>query len=57
MRKKRLAWEILRLKGSPAGFMGLVNAADEKSALKTAIKELKIRPEGQDRLFVRPHGR
>ena len=57
MRKKQRPWEVLRLKSSPAAFVGLVYAPDEKSALKTAIKELKIRPEDEDRLLVRPHGR
>jgi 1,2-phenylacetyl-CoA epoxidase PaaB subunit len=56
MRKKQLAWEVLRLKGSPAAFVGLVHAPDEKSALKVAIKELSIRPEDRDRLLIRPHG-
>jgi len=53
MRKKQLPWAVLRLKGSPAAFVGLVYAADEKSARKTAIKELKIKPEDRDRLLIR----
>jgi hypothetical protein len=53
MRKKQLAWEILRLQSSRAAFVGLVYAPDEKSALKTAIKELKIRPADEKRLLVR----
>ena len=57
MRKKQRPWEVLRLKCSPAAFVGLVYAPDEKSALKTAIKELRIRPEDQGKLLVRPHGR
>jgi hypothetical protein len=32
MRKKQLAWEVLRLKSTPAAFMGLDYAPDEKSA-------------------------
>ncbi len=53
MRKKQLAWEVLRLKSTPVAFMGLVYAPDEKSALETAIKELEIRPEDRDRLLIR----
>jgi len=43
----------MRLKASPAAFVGLVYASDEKSALKQAIKEFEIRPEDQKRLLVR----
>ena len=57
VRTKKYQWEVLRLKASPAAFVGLVYAPDEKTALKTAIKELKIRPDDQGRLIVRPHGR
>jgi hypothetical protein len=54
MRKKLRQWEVYRLKGSPAAFMGLVYAPNEKSALKTAIKQLKIsNPEHQKRPLVR----
>ena len=53
MRKKQLAWEILRLKSSRAAFVGLVYAPDEKSAMKAAIKELEIRPEYERRLLAR----
>jgi 1,2-phenylacetyl-CoA epoxidase PaaB subunit len=55
MRKKQLAWEVLRLKSTPAAFVGVVHAPDEKRALETAIKELNIRPEDQNRLLVRRH--
>ncbi len=54
MRKKPPQWEVYRLKGSPAAFLGLVYASDQKSALKAAVKELKIsNPEHQKRLLVR----
>lgn len=54
MRKKLRQWEIYRLKGSPAAFMGLVYAPDEESALKAAIEELEIsNPEHQKSLLVR----
>jgi 1,2-phenylacetyl-CoA epoxidase PaaB subunit len=53
MPKKLFAWEVMRLKASPAAFVGLVYAPDEKSALKQAIKEFEIRREDQKRLLVR----
>jgi gamma-glutamylcysteine synthetase len=34
----------MRLKASPAAFVGLVYAADRQSAIKTAIKQFAIRP-------------
>jgi hypothetical protein len=41
-------------KGSPGAFIGVVEAADETSALKAAIEEYGvINPEYQNRLFVR----
>lgn len=53
MGKKQYAYEVIRLKGSPAAFVGLVYAPDEKTALKQAIKAFEIRPEDQKRLPVR----
>jgi len=37
-RREPPAWEVYRLKSSPAAFVGLVYAEDEESALATAIK-------------------
>jgi hypothetical protein len=43
-----------KLLGSPGAFIGIVEAPDETSALKTAIEEFGIiNPEHQNRLFVR----
>jgi 1,2-phenylacetyl-CoA epoxidase PaaB subunit len=53
MRKKLYRWEVFRLKGSPAAFIGLVHAPDEKSAQKAAAKEFNISPEHQKRLLIR----
>jgi hypothetical protein len=39
MRKIACAWEVFRLKASPAVFVGLVYAPGEKTAVKAAIKE------------------
>ena len=53
---KQLRWEIVRLKASPASFIGLVDAPDEAKAKKLAIKQFDIRKEDQDRLLVRRYG-
>jgi hypothetical protein len=52
--KKPIQWEVYRpIKGAPRAFIGIVEAADETSALKTAIEEFGIiNPEHQNRLFV-----
>jgi hypothetical protein len=53
--KKPTQWEVYRpIKGSPGAFIGVVEAADETSALKAAIEEFGIvNPDQQKRLFVR----
>jgi hypothetical protein len=53
--KKSIQWEVYRpIKGAPGAFIGIVEAVDETSALKTAIEEFGIvNPEYQNRLFVR----
>jgi hypothetical protein len=43
-KRKQYLWEVSRLGGSAAKFIGSVYAADENQALKAAIKELKIGP-------------
>jgi 1,2-phenylacetyl-CoA epoxidase PaaB subunit len=51
--KKELRWEVLRLKGSPAAYVGTVLAPDEKTALDRAIEKHGIRPADRKRLLVR----
>jgi hypothetical protein len=53
--KKPFQWEVYRpIKGSPGAFIGIVEAPNETSALKAAIKEFGIvNPDYQKRLFVR----
>ena len=43
-KKKLTQWALYRLKGSPAAFIAIVYAPDEKAALKAAIKEFAITP-------------
>jgi hypothetical protein len=53
--KKPIQWEVYHpIKGAPRAFIGIVEAPDETSALKTAIEEFGIiNPVYQKRLFVR----
>ncbi len=48
-------WEIRRLKATPAAYIGLVDAPNEASAVKAAIKQFAIRPEDQKRLIAVRH--
>jgi hypothetical protein len=53
IRKKPIQWDVYRLKGSPAAFLGVVYAPDEKAAPEAAITEFGITPGQQDRLLIR----
>lgn len=54
MRKRiEYRWEILRLKASPAAFLGTVRAPDAESAIKRAIEEFQVEPCFHDRLMAR----
>jgi hypothetical protein len=41
MPKKPIPWEVIRIRASPAAFVGVVHAPDEKAALEAAIKNLR----------------
>ncbi len=45
-------WGIYRLRGTPAAFIGIVYAPDEKTALAKAIEEFEIEPQHQGRLIA-----
>jgi len=45
-------WQISRLRGTPAAFVGLVDAPDAASSKEWAIKQFDIRPEDRDRLIA-----
>lgn len=46
-------WRIIRIKSSPAAYVGHVRAADEKEAIRKAIQEFQItNPEVQKRLVA-----
>jgi len=46
-------WRISRIRGTPAEFIGYVEAENEKQAIKQAIKQFQISdPEKQKRLVA-----
>ena len=47
VRREPPAWEVYRLKSSPAAFVGLVYAEDEETAIAVAIEEHNVRPADQ----------
>jgi hypothetical protein len=49
---KHPTWSIYHIKGTPAAFLGHVEAPDEEAAIKRAIEEFEIRPELQKRLLA-----
>jgi len=52
--RREFRWKITRIRGNRAELVGMVAAADEKAAIKAAIKDYKIEsPEQQRRLAAR----
>ena len=51
--KKLFRWRITRLKASPAALIGYVEAPDQDTAIRTAIRQFEItNPEHQKRLVA-----
>jgi hypothetical protein len=46
------SWAIYRLSGTPAKFVGIVYAPDEKAAIDKAVEELTILPQHQGPLVA-----
>jgi hypothetical protein len=55
-KKPSRTFQIVRLKASPAAFVGLVDARDEVAAIRVAVQQFRIRPVDQKRLLALPHG-
>ena len=53
--RRATTWQISRLRGTPAAFVGLVDAPDAATAKQRAIKQFAIRPEDQKRLIAVRH--
>jgi hypothetical protein len=53
-RKRETEWEVIASRRRLPPFVGLVQAPDKATALKTAIKQFNIRREDQSRLLIRP---
>lgn len=47
------SWSIYHIRGTPAQFIGIVEAPDEKTAIKKAIEEYEIPTNLQGRLIAR----
>jgi hypothetical protein len=52
MAKKEYSWSIYRLRGTPAVFVGDVEAPDEKAAIEKAIKDFNITDTEQQKRLI-----
>jgi hypothetical protein len=52
--KREAERDVIRIRATPAAFVGTEQAPDKESALKAAIKQFNIRRENQSRLLIRP---
>jgi hypothetical protein len=50
--EKTYRWSIYRLRGTPAAFLGSVEAADEKGAVEAAIEQFGIDDPQQQRRLI-----
>jgi hypothetical protein len=46
------SWAIHHIRGTPAQFVGIVDAPDEQSAIKKAIEEFGVQENLRDRLIA-----
>ena len=51
-RRREVTWLTSRLRGTPAAFIGLVDAPDAATAKALAIRQFNIRREDQERLIA-----
>ena len=48
------SWAIYHIRGTPARFVGIVDAPDERSAIKKATEEFGVPENLRNRLIARP---
>jgi 1,2-phenylacetyl-CoA epoxidase PaaB subunit len=46
------SWAVYHIRGTPAQFVGILDAPDEQSAIKRAIEEFKVPANQRDRLMA-----
>jgi hypothetical protein len=46
------SWVIYRIGGTPAAFLGIVEAPDKQTAIKKAIEEFKVPENQRNRLMA-----
>jgi hypothetical protein len=51
--KAPVRWRISLLKGTPAKFLGYIEASDEKAAIEAAAKEFRVAEALRDRIVAR----
>jgi 1,2-phenylacetyl-CoA epoxidase PaaB subunit len=47
------SWSVYHIKGTPAQFVGIVEAPDQETAIKNAIEEFKVPENLRNRLMAR----
>jgi hypothetical protein len=52
MPKNEFSWDIYRLRGTPAVYIGSVDATDENAAIKKAIEEFRTTDAEQQKRLV-----
>ena len=50
--KEMYRWDIYRIRGTPAAFIGIVEAPDEEAAIQAAIREFRIKDSDEQKRLV-----